>query len=125
MSATYTEMDVEARTKALVRNAVMSVVNFVKVNSYYIINDYFHIEENKIIEWNPAGGRLEAQVYIPTEAPSMQFVPFVNMAGTYRRVKAEVNSLIPEFDYSPMDTYYQYKPSSDVSNWLPPFKGLY
>ena len=123
VSAAYTKYDVEARTKAFVRDVVMGSVNFVQKNLFYLVDQYLHLDQDKIIEWNPAGGRLEVQAYLPLEAPSVQSVSFVNLASTYRNVRATAMSLVPDFDYSPMDTYYKYKPTSDVSNWLPPFKG--
>lgn len=123
MSAAYNKFDVETRTKAFVREAVVSAINFVKRNAYYLVDDYLHLEEDRILEWAPSTGHIEVQVYIPLETPSLQSVPEVDFASAYRRVKAQVVSLTPDMEFSIWDTYYKYKPSSDVSNWLPPFKG--
>jgi len=32
---------------------------------------------------------------------------------------------LPDENWSLLDTIYKYKPSSDVNNWIPPFKSMF
>ena len=41
------------------------------------------------------------------------------------RVKKMIDDFSPNTEWSVWDTFYKYKPSMDIKNWIPPFKSEY
>ena len=65
-------MDVENNVRELVKESAASLVKLVRKNSFYIVDDYLNLEQDKIIKYNPAQGELEFQIWLPMEMPAIQ-----------------------------------------------------
>jgi len=97
-------------------------VTFLRKNALYLVKDYLRLDSDRLITFNPSEGQIEFQLYVPVDLPELQKVNFMDLNGWVDDLKEKAMSYVPDFDYSIWDTYYKYKPSTDVSNWLPPFK---
>ena len=64
------------------------------------------------------------QVYIPVNVPQLKSLPNYHIAEMWRSVKQTMKKYTPTEEYSIWDTFYKYKPSSDMNDWIPPFKGV-
>ena len=57
--------------------------------------------------------------------PTLKALPNYHIVDAWKGMKESVNSYIPRDTYMLWDMFYMYKPSSDMTNWIPPFKGQY
>ncbi len=121
-------MDVEKSTVSLLKNLLEGSVKFVKKNALYIVDDYLRLRKDRVIVYDPARGEIEFEIFFPVDLPTLQTVNFnldlTTLKESLKKAQAEIEAMIPEidWDYSIWDTYYKYKPSMDVANWVPPFK---
>jgi len=121
--ALYAYLDVENNVRDLVKDAATGLVKLVRKNSFYIVDDYLNLDQDKLIKYNPRKGELEFQIWLPMEMPSIQglAIPDTTVLREMASKTVEfVQNLMPQ-DVSPYDYYYTYKPG-DVTNMLPPFK---
>jgi len=116
------DLQLAEKTRYLFDSVLTDSVTFLKKNSLYLVKDYLHLDSDRLITFNPREGQIEFQLYVPVDLPELQKISFMDVNGWVDDLKDKAMSYVPDFDYSIWDTYYKYKPSSDVSNWLPPFK---
>jgi len=119
----YDHYEIEERVKDAFKDAATLAVRFVKKNALYLAVEYLKIDQDKLISYEPRKAELEFQVYLPMEWPHLQTLPSLDLSKTYKQIRDDVSQYLPT-DYSLWDTYYKYKPSSDMSNWVPPFKAV-
>ena len=113
----------EQRTKDLIKQTADAIVRVVRKNAFYVVDDYLKLDQDKLVNYNPREGKLEFQLWVPMQLPSIQAVPMPDIAllkEIYAKLSEIVMNLIPE-DFSPYDYYYQYKPNTD--SIYPPFEG--
>ena len=86
--------------------------------TWMYIRDMLHLDETRINTWSPNRGEIAAQVYVPLLMRDLYSIPTINIRGFMERMKSH----IPDTDWVFWDTLYAYMPSSDIRNWIPPFK---
>ena len=124
----YTHYELEEKFISALKQVVSSTLSFVKNNAMYMVNDYLGLEKDKLMVYNPRGGELEFELYVPSGLPRLTFpVNLDHVKELYASGKNAVmdfhQSLPKPSDYNLWDIYYQYKPDSNPANWIPPFTG--
>jgi hypothetical protein len=125
-------MEVDERIKETLRE--LHHISLATYRSQLIkkIRDYLQLERNAWSVWNPQSGEIGFDMYWPfhwddvhhlARVQNIDFGKYISMA------KDSVQKLLPTIPEMPRfakfniyDYYYAYKPSSDVYNWVPPFK---
>ena len=93
-----------------------------KVQVKVMLHDYLHIEKNRFTTWSPHTGRIEGQIYIPLPMMNLQSLPSIPVQKYLNKVK-ELAVKYMFNRHTLVDIYYSYKPTTDIYNWIPPFKG--
>jgi len=57
--------------------------------------------------------------------PDLSFVQRFDPRPFVKEWKDWIASKLPDDDWQLLDIIYTYKPSSDISNWIPPFKSKF
>jgi hypothetical protein len=120
--AAFEYLEVEQRTKDLIKQTADTIVRVVRKNAFYVVDDYLNLDQDKIINYNPREGKLDFQIWVPMQLPSIQAVSipdFELIKEIYAKVTEIVMNLIPD-DFSPYDFYYQYMPNTETI--YPPFE---
>jgi len=123
----YQGLQFQDTSRQALEDFLTSVMTIVRTNAQHLLEDWLQLEQDKVINWAPTEGLIEFQVYIPMDIPDIQPVSIKvpNFRRLYNVWFERLYNLLPSFDIAPLwDLYYQYKPSTDVTNWVPPFKSF-
>ena len=90
-----------------------------------IIKEYTQIGKTKFIVWDPIRGEFQIEIHLPLPLKDLQSLPHAKIQSYINTIKSYLEAITPTGDWNMWDTYYTYKPTSDISNWVPPFKGMY
>lgn len=88
-----------------------------------IFKEYTQLNKTRFVIWDPAHGEFVMEVHLPVPIKDLQSLPTAKIQQYWNRLQHAVDAMTPAMDWNMMDTYYEYKPSSDITNWVPPFKG--
>ena len=117
-----------------------------------MIKEYSGLDRSRLIVYNPRGGEIEAgkyqfifpvkhmvynkmcllcipiifysDIFIPFEMENLRSLPDVDINRYLAVVDKYMKKYIPDIsDFCVWDTYYAYKPSTGMSDLLPPFRG--
>jgi len=106
---------------------VMSeMVNFAKAEFDEFARSYRVVARSGLTVYDPSNGEIQAELHLPVDLPKLHQLPYLHFNEFQNEVKRLYNKYVPEMpksDYSFWDTYYKYKPSSEIKEWVPPFKG--
>ena len=72
--AAFEYLEIEKNVNMLVKDTATALVRVVRKNSFYLIDDYLSLDQNKLITYNPSKGELDFQIWMPMELPSLQVV---------------------------------------------------
>ncbi|XP_023930015.1 uncharacterized protein LOC106176762 [Lingula anatina] len=86
------------------------------------LHDYLQINRTRIIRYDPKEFILEFEVFNPIPLKDLMSMPELNLDVYRERLDAMVKKYTPKDDMNMWDLYYTYKPSSDIRDWVPPFK---
>ncbi len=90
------------------------------------LKNYFKWEKTRVTVWEPKLGEYQAELYIPVGMHDLKTLPRITYYTRRYITKASnvMNNYMPEnSNWNFWDTFYSYKPSGDVNNWVPPFEG--
>ena len=88
-----------------------------------VVQKYMRMENTGFTVFDPKNGEIRAAIFLPLEVKQLNKMPAVDMRSLQTALMKLKEKYIPASDYSIWDTYYKYKPSSNVLDWIPPFKG--
>lgn len=94
----------------------------VKTKIREVANTYLKLDKTRWTTWNPQRGEYAFQVYVPFDLPDMSFFSRYDPRPFLTRFRDWLIRQLPAEDLTLLDTLYMYKPSSDINNWIPPFK---
>ena len=89
------------------------------------VAEYFQFSKNRWTVWDPVRGEYAFQIYIPFDLPDLTFLQKLNIQKYIDQANTLISKYIPDEDWSMIDTFYLYKPSTNMQDWIPPFKGEY
>ncbi|XP_074640348.1 uncharacterized protein LOC141898387 isoform X2 [Tubulanus polymorphus] len=119
----YIEYEVEKNFQELVATSIETGKKVLRSQLHDIAKSFLLLDKSGFTVWDPKNGEIQAEIYLPTKIKQLNKLPEFNL----NQLKAELNKLyrkfIPKSDYTVWDYFYMYRPSSDINNWLPPFKG--
>lgn len=87
-----------------------------------VVEDYTQLNKTRFTVWNPNQGEFQFEVHFPVPLKDLKSLPHTKYVSQLRQLQSIASTLWPTSDYSMWDTFYSYKPTSDISNWVPPFK---
>ncbi len=90
-----------------------------------IIKEYSQIGKARWIVYDPARGEFQAEVHLPLPVKDLQSLPHAKIQSYLDSFKTYFSGMTPSTDWNMWDTYYTYKPTSDITDWVPPFKGKF
>jgi len=117
--------EVSKRLKTWAKNTYSNAVELLKDQVHEVTKQYIRLDRSGFTVYTPEDGEVQGELYLPL-AMNLKWEQLKNFNMDV--VKDEANKLysqyMPKFDndYSVWDTYYKYKPSTDMSNWIPPYK---
>ena len=86
------------------------------------LSDFFQWQRTKWTVWDPQRGEYAFEAYVPFNVPDLSTVQKVYSMDALSGTKSFLPKIyIPE-DWTLMDLVYAYRPVTDVSDWVPPFK---
>ena len=88
-----------------------------------IIKEYAQIGKTKFIVWGPSRGEFQVEIHLPLPLKDLKSVPHAKIQSYINTIKSYLVGMTPSSDWNMWDTYYSYKPTSDITDWVPPFKG--
>ena len=104
-------------------------MQYIKSELYKRANKKLHLDEDRWTTWDPQRGEYAFRFYVPVwpvetwrNLPSLPDIE-IDVAKHVLKAKQTVMSWMPDGEWVFSDLYYQYMPSSDIANWVPPFKG--
>ena len=89
-----------------------------------IIKEYTQIGKTKFIVWDPIRGEFQVEIHLPLPLKDLQSLPHAKIQSYINTIKSYLEAVTPSGDWNMWDTYYTYKPTSDITDWVPPFKGM-
>jgi len=119
----WKEYEVEENLQELLDTSIATGKKILRSQLNDIAKSFLLLDKSGFTVWDPKNGEIQAEIYLPTRIKQLNKLPEFNL----NQLKAELNKLyrkyIPKTDYNIWDYFYMYRPSADVRNWLPPFKG--
>lgn len=79
------------------------------------------IKDSKLV-YRPDMGKIEMDLRIPSDRNSLKHILDIYSSPEYKQLVALKEKYLPENRMTSWDYYYMYRPYSDVTNWVPPFK---
>jgi len=88
------------------------------------IQDSFKFNRNRVITWDVEAGEFEVEMYVPSLTSQVSSSYLMKLRQYLEQANDLFSSSMPisQADWSLYDTFYKYKPSKDMANWIPPFK---
>jgi len=86
-------------------------------------SEHLKLDKNRWTIWNPQRGEYGFEVYMPIDLPDLALLQRLEVPKRVAMVRKMLARYMPDEDWTLLDTIYRYKPSSDVRDWVPPFKG--
>jgi hypothetical protein len=80
------------------------------------------LNRNRWTVWNPQTGEFAFEIYMPVDLPDLSLLRKLEGSKYFRYFYNIIARYMPDEDWTMMDTIYAYKPSSEVTEWVPPFK---
>ena len=96
---------------------------YLLANAYEASTSALMFDKSQMILWDPRNGEIEFEVYVPTELPELKTLLSFDYKQHIHDMKDWINTHITDPIFIIWDIYYQYKPTPDITNWIPPFKG--
>ncbi len=90
-----------------------------------IVTEYTQFKKTRWVVWDPVRGEFVLEVHLPLPLKDLKSLPHAKIMSQIEDIKYGLSHLFPKSDWNFWDTYYSYKPTSDVTNWVPPFKSKY
>lgn len=94
------------------------------------IRAYLQLERTRWTVWNPESGEIGFDLYWPFHWDDLKHLPRlqeyfdnIDVSSYVNYARQQIVQYLPHAEFSLYDLYYRYRPSSDVFNWVPPFKG--
>ncbi|XP_014673849.1 PREDICTED: uncharacterized protein LOC106814086 [Priapulus caudatus] len=90
-----------------------------------LVHQYIRPDISHVTVYEPEQGEIQYEQYLPFEMKTLDEIPEVDVESLpyYSQIKAQYEKYEPYIaNYSMLDTYYKYKPTLDINNWIPPFK---
>lgn len=120
----------ETHLKETLEGLYAGGMQYVKSKLYNKANDKLHLDQDRWTVWDPQRGEYAFQFFVPewpmkmlSKIPDFPDMPDIDISQYVLKARNYVMSWIPEGDWYVSDLYYRYKPSADIFNWIPPFKG--
>ncbi|KAG1669606.1 Apolipophorin [Nymphon striatum] len=79
------------------------------------------VRDSKLV-FRPDMGKFEMDLRIPSDRNSLNHIFDIYSSPEYKQLLALKEKYLPENRMTAWDYWYAYKPHSDASNWVPPFK---
>ena len=120
----YYYLDVEGRVRTALDSAVAYSLDLAKLNLDYVTDSWLNVIMDRVIVFDPAQGLLETQLWLPREWPEWQTAEYssqIDWVDVYNRAYTVLENILPD-DMNPWDVYYQYKPYTKITEFLPPFE---
>lgn len=121
-------MELDQRVKELIRE--ISEISLATYRSQLIgkVREYLQLERDAWTVWNPQEGEIGFDLYWPFHWDDIEHLPRLKQIDFQKYIdvaKEFIEMYRPHPEFSFYDIYYKYKPSTDVFNWIPPFRSKY
>jgi hypothetical protein len=84
--------------------------------------DKFKWSKNRMTS-NPQRGEYSFEMYLPFDAPDTTTLKRLSVpVSVMSNLRGTISDYLPDSDWNLMDTINAYRPTSDVADWVPPFK---
>lgn len=94
----------------------------IKTKAIDSVKDFLQLNKNRWTSWDVRRGEYGFQLYVPFNAMDLSFLQRLNLQRNLDYIRSAIARMIPDEDWSLIDTVYSYWPSRDIYNWIPPFK---
>lgn len=119
----YNYWEVEENVVELAKSLVKNVRELISEEIKDMRDSILNLDKSRVIVYDPQRGEIQLEIFLPVAVKSLREVPDTSVPKYIRAYKKFANSYIPSRNFSVYDTYYSLKPSTDITNWVPPFKG--
>lgn len=86
------------------------------------VKETLQLHKNRWTTWDVSRGEYGFQVFVPFDPRDFSYLQRFNVGKYICHARTIITNLIPEEDWTLLDRIFAYWPSSDRSNWIPPFK---
>ena len=86
------------------------------------VKNYLQLSKNKWTSWDVSTGEYAFQLYVPFDVMDLSFLQRLNLQKYIDYARSAIARMIPDEEWTLIDTVYSYWPSKDIYNWIPPFK---
>ncbi|XP_074643894.1 uncharacterized protein LOC141900764 [Tubulanus polymorphus] len=120
-----THFEISHRVTKWAKKAFENGKDLLKDQVHEITKQYIQLDRSGFTVYSPEKGEIQGEVYLPLRMElNWDQLKNFNTDVLKEEAKRVYSQYLPKMDgdYSLWDTYYKYKPSSDISNWIPPYK---
>jgi hypothetical protein len=119
----YQHFGLEPQVNDFIRKVRMTTWPMIREKIGQTFEKTLKWSQNRWTVWNPQKGEYAFEVYVPFKTPDTPTLKRLSIPLTVASsLRGAIASYLPHDDWSLVDTFNAYKPTSDVSNWVPPFK---
>jgi len=119
----YQYFGLEQKVTEFIQRARAMTYPMIRAQIKQAFENKFQLSRNRWTVWNPQRGEYEFEVYVPFEVPDVPTLRRMSVPLTVlSNLRETIASALPSDDFNLVDTINAYKPTSDVADWVPPFK---
>jgi hypothetical protein len=86
------------------------------------VKNFLQLNKNRWTSWDASRGEYAFQLYVPFDAMDLSFLQRLNIQKYLDYIRSAIARMIPDEEWTLIDTVYSYWPSKDIKDWIPPFK---
>lgn len=108
----------EENIKSVMTNIFDMIKKDIEEEFAILKNSISNLQNSRITVFNPKSGEIQMDTYLPVAMPSLRELPKISVTKYVNRF----HSYVPKYS-NKWGSLSEYIPDSDVSNWIPPFRG--
>lgn len=114
--------EVKKTIDGIMRDIRQNGIKALRTNVVSWLKDYLKMDKDR---FTVDDGDVQFSVYVPLPLDDLRSIPKVdiNLSQYLRDARNIYNNYVPKCDWSFWDYYYNYKPSSNIKDMIPPFNG--
>jgi len=118
----YQPLGLEQQVNEFIQKARSTTWPMIRTQIHQAFEEKFKWSKNRLTS-SPRTGEYSFEVYVPFDAPDAPTIRRLSVPMTVlSNLRGTLADYMPDSNFNLLDTISAYRPSSDVADWVPPFK---